>query len=92
MIEASYVGPDESKAFTVDPSKDSPKLDPNDRNAPEEPSSSSLGNLRREIITMQSAINEYLTDRMKQQQQNGQNAIEELLEKKILDGNDEEDE
>ncbi|KAA8913073.1 hypothetical protein TRICI_003275 [Trichomonascus ciferrii] len=85
-VEAKYTKGDEEKIFTG--SKEGVKIEDTDRNAMQEPSNTKLGDLRREIMSVQKQVNVFLTERM-EAEKNGKTDAEEL-ERKMLDGNDEE--
>jgi hypothetical protein len=82
MVHAEYTSPDFSQSFV---SNDTPVPLQTDKNAPTEPSSSPLGQLRRDVVNVQYQINQFLTQRMKEDKSTEQ---AERLEKEILDGDD----
>ncbi|CAN6597325.1 EKC/KEOPS complex subunit Gon7p [Trichomonascus vanleenenianus] len=86
-ITASYKAPDTTKEFAGNASAYKPTE--SDRNAPVEPSDSDLGVLRKEVVTIQADINKFLTERMKSAGNNNSYQENEDLEKRLLDGNDE---
>uniref|UniRef100_A0A060TEU4 EKC/KEOPS complex subunit GON7 n=1 Tax=Blastobotrys adeninivorans TaxID=409370 RepID=A0A060TEU4_BLAAD len=94
-VQATYTGPSTENRFSgsdAETQYDAIAARQTDRNAPQPPSTTSLGNLQRQIVTVQAQVNEFLTARMKDQgNNNSNNEAAEELEKKMLDGNDEED-
>lgn len=87
-LEASYRREDERQKFVGD--KDGFQIEETDRDAVQEPSDSHLGGLRREIMSVQRQVNNFLTERMQAEKEAANNNKAEELEKKMLDGNDEE--
>ncbi|ANB13105.1 Protein GON7 [Sugiyamaella lignohabitans] len=86
-IIADYESPDLKKNFQISEEDRSILAKEVDRDAPQEPSNSPLGNLRIKSMNMQQTINVFLTERMKQASGSA-TADEEDVEKKILDGDD----
>jgi hypothetical protein len=80
-MEAEYKAPDCQKTFTSTGKLVLPLQ--TDRDAPQQPSDSSLGRLRRDIMEIQQNINVFLTSRMKDSKEQ-----EEEIEKEILDGDE----
>lgn len=82
MIRVQYSSPELSQEF-VPNDNEIPKH--TDVNAATEPSDSTLGKLRRDVINVQCQINQFLTERM-----NHNTASEQAdgFEKDILDGDD----
>lgn len=83
MIQAQYTSPDVARSFTP---KEIEAPAQTDKDAPTEPTNTKLGGLRKDLVNVQYQINQFLTQRMREEKEI--NNAAEQLEKELLDGDD----
>ncbi|KAB8281411.1 hypothetical protein B0I72DRAFT_7997 [Yarrowia lipolytica] len=81
-VKATYNAP-EHEPTVLEPSQATDQEVATDRDAPTAPSDSALGQIRADVIRVQSVINKFLTARMQNDVQ------DEKFESRLLDGDDE---